>query len=130
MPVVIPQAIEIIAAFSPGSCHFRFLRFVFGDQNNRAFACCFACCAADRADNIFIGFVVDTLRCIKTESVEVEFLDPIAPVSDVKFAYRSGVPAVEIDGVTPFLGQIVPHVIIRINPEIVSVWPKVIIDDI
>ena len=86
MKIVVPNCVEIVAAFAAWSNQFSFLPLVFRDQNNRALASGFARGAADSLDDVLSGAVKDGLRRVEAESIEVEFFNPIAPIGNEKFA--------------------------------------------
>ena len=44
--------------------------------------------APDRADDVFLRFVMNALGRIESKSVEMKFLDPVAAIGDEKFAHR------------------------------------------
>src|SRR2546430_7445665 len=60
----------------------RFLRLVFGDENDRTPARREPGRTTDRAHDVFVRLVVDALGRIEAEPVEMKFLDPISAVGD------------------------------------------------
>ena len=85
MKIVVPNCVEVVAAFVAWTNQFRFLPLVFRDQNDRARASGFARGAADSADDVLLGVVKDGLRRVEAESIEVEFFNPIATIGNEKF---------------------------------------------
>jgi hypothetical protein len=86
MKVIVPNCVEVVAAFAAWSNQFSFLSLVFRDQNDRARVSGFARGAADSADDVLIGIIKDALRRIEAESIEVEFFNPVAAIGNEKFA--------------------------------------------
>ena len=112
MPVVVPKRVEIVAALAARFDQLRFLRLVFRDEQDRSIAGGLAGCAADRTDDVFLRFIVNALGRVESKPVEMKFLDPISPVGDKEFADRTGVAAVEIDRVAPFVRAFAVDVIV------------------
>ena len=130
MQIVIPERVEIVAAFAARPNQFRFLRFVLRDQNDRALAGGGARRPADRADDVFARMIDDALRGIETKAVEMKFIDPVAAVGDEKLAHRSGVRSVEIDRIAPIVLVSVGKIIVGKNPQIISVRAEVVVNDV
>src|SRR5438477_5812855 len=97
MEIVIPNRIEVVAAFAASPNQFGFLPFVFRDQNDRARTCRLAGGAANGPNNVFIRIVQDALRGVEAESIEMEFFDPVATICNEKLANRLRVWSIEID---------------------------------
>src|ERR1700756_3487434 len=55
----------------------------------------------DFGQDMLLRFVVNVLRRIQAETIEVKLLDPVARVGDKKFAHRPRVRAVEIERFSP-----------------------------
>src|SRR3954463_16776002 len=97
MPVVIPQSVEIVSAFLTRPNEFRFLRFIFGDEDEIAVRSGRSNGALNCADNVVFGVVMNGLGCVEPVTVEMKFLDPIAGVGNEKFAHGLGVRTIEVD---------------------------------
>src|SRR5947209_17444703 len=130
MPVVVPKRIEILAPFTSGPDQFQFLRLIFRHQQNRSFARRFARGPSDRADDVFLRFIVNALGSVEPKPVEMEFFDPITAVADEEFADRPGARAVKINRVAPLGGSFAVDVVVRENPEIISVRSEVVVNDV
>src|SRR3954452_6408673 len=130
MPVIVPKRIEIVAPFTSGPDQFQFLRLIFRDQQNRSFAGCFARGPSDRADDVFLRFIVNALGRVEAKAVEMEFFDPITAVADEEFADRPGARAVKINRVAPLGGSFAVDVVVRENTEIIPVRSEVVVNDI
>src|SRR5204863_9277242 len=57
-------------------------------------------------------------------------VDPIAGISEEKFAHRTGIGAVEIDRLTPIVGIAIGEVSRRERGEVIPVRPEMVVDDI
>src|SRR4029450_12093930 len=121
MKIVVPDCVEVIAAFGAWPNQFGFLPLVFRDQNDGASTGRIARGPADSADDVLIRVFKDSLRSIEAESVEVELFDPIATIGDEKFADRSRICSIEINRVAPIVFFFTSQIIVGINPEIISV---------
>ena len=97
MEIVVPNRIEIVATFAAGTDELGNLPLVFGDQNDRAWSSGFAGGPANCADDVFVRFIMNRIGGVEAEAVEVEFVDPVTAVGDVKFADRRRVGPVEIN---------------------------------
>ena len=73
---------------------------------------------------------MDALGGVETETIEMKFCDPVTPVANEKFADRSGVFAVEVNRVTPFVLSLAIDVILRVNAKVISVRPEMIINNV
>src|SRR6266478_3240199 len=130
MEIVVPHSVEIIATFTARSNQFGFLALIFCEQKNRTRTSRFARGAANSPDDVFIRVVKDALRRVEAESIEMKLLDPVASISDEKFADRSCVWSIEIDRVSPIVFLLASQVIVGINAEIISIRAEVIIDNV
>src|SRR4029079_9137243 len=68
------------------SQHLRLLHIVLRDENDRTPHLCFARRAADRANDVFLVLIANSVRCVETKAIEMKFFDPITAVCDKKFA--------------------------------------------
>ena len=128
MEIVIPDGVEIVAAFALRADQFGLLRLVFRHQDNRPAPGCQPGGSPDRAHDVFVRFVVDALGRIEAETVKTKFLDPVAAVGDEKFADRPGVFAIEINRVAPLVTSSVTEIIAREDAEIVSVGSEMVVN--
>src|SRR6266567_3749421 len=130
MPVVIPYSVKIIAALLSGPDQFCPLEFILLKQKDVALSRRFPRRASDSSHNIFLRVIKNGLRGIKAESVEMEFLNPVASIGDEELPDRPAIFPVEINGFTPFVFSLMIHVIVRVNTEVISIRPEVVVDDI
>ena len=89
MKIVVPNCVEIVAAFIARANQFGFLPLILCDQNNIARLCGVASGPPDCSHDVFVGGVFHLLRGIEPEAVETKFVNPITPVSDEEFADRA-----------------------------------------
>ena len=93
MIVVVPQRVEAVAAARRIAHQARVLRLVFGDDVDRALA---AARRADAPDDVGEDVrrrrVLDVLRRVEAQAVEVELVDPVARVLDEERAGRRAGP--------------------------------------
>src|ERR1700740_2191479 len=68
MEIIVPDRIEIVTALAARPCEFDDLPFVFRYQNNRSRRGGFARGAADRADDVFVRFVMNSIGGIETKA--------------------------------------------------------------
>src|SRR5205823_3057371 len=88
MEIVVPNRIEIVAAFFARLNQFCYLPFILRDQKNFSRLGRFAGGPANRADDVLVRVIMDRVGGIEAEAIEVEFLDPVPAVGDVEFADR------------------------------------------
>jgi len=81
MEIVVPDRIEIVTALAARSYEFDDLPLVFRDQNNRSRCGGFARGAANRADDVFVRFVMNSIGGIETKTIEMKFVDPVAALA-------------------------------------------------
>ena len=130
MKIVIPDTVEIVAAFAARPNQFHFLSFILRHQNDGTLTCGMAGGSADRADNVLVRFVEDAFRRVEAKAIEVKLFDPVAPVGDEKFANRPRVRSVEIDRIAPIVCVPTPQIIVGVDAEIISVGAEVVVNDI
>ena len=100
--VVVPQRIEPEAArgLRPHEPHV--LRLVLGDEDDARGAPPLPDASRDSREDVFVRAVVDALRGVEPQAVEVELANPVRGVLHDELADRRGAGPVEVDGVTPF----------------------------
>src|SRR3569833_474100 len=79
---------------------------------------------------MFAGGVVDVLRGVEAQAVEVIFLYPVAGVGEEEFADRPVIGAVEIDRIAPLGGIAIAEIVRRKLPEIIPVGADVVYNHI
>ena len=90
--VVVPQRVEAVAAGRHRADEPHVLRLVLGDQENRSATGARPRAARDRRQHVLGRVVVDVLRGVQPEPVEVELVDPVAGVRDEELADRPRIP--------------------------------------
>ena len=130
MKIVIPDTVEIVAAFAARPNQFHFLPFVLRHQNDGTLACGAAGSSTDSADDVLVRFVEDAFCRVEAKAVEVKLFDPIAPVGDEKLADRPRIRSVEIDGITPIVRIPAPEIMIGEDAEIIPVGAEVVVNDV
>ena len=129
MEIVIPQAIQAVAALLRRLHQFHFLRFVFGDENHLARSGTFASFAGHGAQDVIFGAVVDVLRRIQPETIQMELVDPVTGIRDAELADRAGIVAVEVDGRAPVGGFLAEELRCEFA-EVVAVGAEMIVDHV
>src|SRR5205807_2712873 len=86
MKIVVPECVEPVAALVAGLNEADFLRLVLRYKESRAAACCFAHPARDSSQNVIGRVIVNVLRGVQPQAVEMKFIDPVAGVGDDEFA--------------------------------------------
>ena len=88
MKIVIPDTVEIVAAFAARPNQFHFLSFVLRRQNDGALACGMAGGSTDCTDDVLVRLVEDAFGGIETKAIEMKLIDPVTAVRDKKLADR------------------------------------------
>src|SRR5947209_12677264 len=130
MKVVVPEAVESVAAALKRSDEARLLRLVLGDDERRSARRRRAHLARERSDDVVAGIVVDALRRVEAQAVEVELLDPVARVRDEELAHGPRVLAVEVDGLAPLGLVSVCEVVFRELAQVVPVGAEVVVNNV
>src|SRR3569833_1242635 len=79
---------------------------------------------------MFAGGVVDVLRGVEAQAVEVKFLYPVAGVGEEEYADRPVIGAVEIDRIATLGGIAIAEIVRRKLPEIIPVGADVVVQHI
>ena len=130
MEIVVPQRIEAEAPLRRRPHQPGVLRFVLRDDDRPAAARLLAHAIADRRHHVTWRRIEDLLRGIEPQPVEVKLVDPVSGVGDEELAHRTGVGAVEIDGVAPFVLVTVGEVGLREHAEVVPGRTEMVVDDV
>jgi hypothetical protein len=85
---------------------------------------------ADRGDDVLGRAVVDLLRGVEAQAVEVKFVDPVGRVADEELAHRRGVGTVEVDRVAPFVVVAIGEVGRRERSQVIADRSEVVVDDV
>src|SRR5204863_3797101 len=101
MKVVVPHRVETVAAGIDGTHELRRLRLALGHENNRTAACGVPRPAADLAEDVPARAVVNRLRGVKTQTIELKLVYPVGAVVREVIAHGLRVGAVEVQGVAP-----------------------------
>jgi len=89
MKIIVPDTVQIVTAFSARPNQFHILSFIFRHQNDGTLTGDPTGRSADGADDALVRVVVDAFRRVEAKSIEVELLDPVAPVRDKKLSHWS-----------------------------------------
>ena len=84
----------------------------------------------DGGEDMVFRLVEDLLCRVQPQPVEMVFVDPIAGIGEEKIAHRSGIGAIEIDRLAPFVGVAVGQISRRERFEIVPVRAEMVVDDV
>ena len=80
-------------------------------------------------EDVILGAVVDVLRGIQPQAIQMELVDPVAGIRDAEFADRPGIVAVEVDGRAPVRG-LLAEVLRGEFGEVVAVGAEMIVDHV
>ena len=130
MEIVIPQRVQSVPALVWRLHKLHLLRFILGDQDHLARGGTFANFAGHGAQNVISGGVVDVLRGIQPETIQMELVDPVAGVRDAEFAHWIGFVAIVVDGWPPVGLYLAGEVLRRELAEVVSVGAEMIVDHV
>src|SRR5262249_9925599 len=130
MKIIVPNCVEIVAALPARSNQFRFLPLVLRDQNNLARTRCLARGASDCPDDVFVGRVFHLVGRVESKTVKMKFVDPVATVSDEKFADRVGFWAVKINRLAPIVFEAGVEIMIGESANVVAVRTEVVVNDV
>src|SRR5207248_8333067 len=108
----------------------RLLPFVLADDEGYAALGGLAHLADDGGQDMIFRSVEDLLCRVETQPVEMVFVDPVASIGEEKFAHRTGVIAIEIDRLTPFVIVAVGEISCRERVEVVTVRTEMVVDDV
>src|SRR4030088_3328854 len=75
-------------------------------------------------------FVMDLLRGIETESIEVKLVDPVAGIGLIELAHGYGVFAVEVKRLPPIGFVLLAEIPRGESREVVTVGTEVVVDDV
>ena len=90
----------------------------------------FAALPRDRGEDVIGRVVDDGLHGVEAQTIEMEFIDPIAGIGDEKLPDRPGVGLVEVDRAAP-VGFVMPAVeSVREHVEVVVGRAEVVIDHV
>src|SRR4051794_10549599 len=97
MKIIVPNRVEIVAAFAAGTKELGNLPLILRDQNNIPRLGSLTGGPTHCADDVFVRVIMDRIGGVEAEAVEAEFVDPVTTIGDVKFADRSRVRPIEIN---------------------------------
>src|SRR5712691_3201534 len=101
--VVVPDGIQSVAAGVERLHELDRLRLALGDENDWSAARRGSCTASDLADDVAARLVVDRLRGVEPQPVQVKLVDPVRGVRGEVVAHGSRIRTVEVQGVAPFI---------------------------
>src|SRR5262249_4841490 len=101
MEIVVPKGVETAASGFWRTNEPSVLAFVLGDEEDVALTGGFAAVTGDFGEDMIGRVIVDVLRGIETQTVEVKFGDPISGVRSEELADGSGAFAIEVNGIAP-----------------------------
>ena len=130
MEVVVPEHVEAAASLFQRSDKLNALLFILAHEQDPALACRRTSLARDRGENMVGRLVVDILRCVEPQPVELILLDPVRDVRQYELAYRAGVLAIEIERRSPVGLIAVCEVVGRELGQIVPVWAEMVVDHV
>ena len=130
MDVVVPQGVEAVAAALGGADEPRVLRLVLGDDDRGPATSCLAHTSAHDRNDVLHGVVVDRLRGVQPQAIEMKLIDPIARVGGEELADGAGVGSIEVDRLAPFGLVLVGEVGRSEWLQVVSVRPQVVVNHI
>ena len=113
-----------------GPNQFCLLAFILGKQKDGTLSRRFPRRAPDCSDDVFLRFVMNALGRIESKTVEMKFLDPVAPIGDEEFADWPGIFPIEVNRIAPFVFALAIDVIVGIHAEIISVGSEVIVNNV
>ena len=119
MKVVVPERVETVAALLGWPHEPRVLRLILRNEKDRPVAGRFARATADRFDDMRARGVVDLLRGVEPQAIQMKFVDPVAGVRDEELTHGGRVGAVEIDRVAPLVRVFVGEVRRRKRAQVV-----------
>src|SRR5690606_37090593 len=122
--------IESVATIFRSTHQRTVLRLVLRNNIKLAVARLFARFRNNVFDNVTGRGIEYLLSGIQTESVEMEFFDPISGICTDKFSYRFAVTAVVIENITPFAFVGGRKIIPRKLPEITTTGTAVVVHHI
>ncbi len=125
--VVVPQGVEVVAAGRHRADEPHVLRLVLGDEEHRSPAGARPRPARDRRQHVLRGIVVDVLRGVQPEPVQVKLVDPVAGVRDEELADRPGALAVEVDRRAPVRPVTGGEVSGSVLAQVVAVGAEVVV---
>src|SRR5581483_7612999 len=130
MIIVVPQRIQPVTTFAYGPYQARLLRLVFADQHNGTLSRCLPRGFGDFSQDVVIGIVVNVLRRVESQSVEMEFADPIGGVLAKKIAHGPGMRSVEIDRLPPVCIVLFAEIEWRELGKIVAIWSYMVVNNV
>src|SRR5687768_7954583 len=101
MKIVVPELVHAKATVLAVAQKPRLLLFVLADGDDRSGAGSFPGRDNELRDEMWIGFVVDIVRRVETQAVEMVLRDPVSRVAQRELAYRRRVLTVVVDRIAP-----------------------------
>src|SRR6266446_1239936 len=130
MKIVIPERVDAIASLLLWPHQLHVLRLVLRHDDGCAPAGHLAYAPRYGGKDMIGRLIIDILRRIKPQAVEVEFFNPVTGIGKKELTHRPGVLAIEVDRLSPLCGVAVGEVILGKLLEIIAIRPHVIIDHI
>ena len=130
MEIVVPERVNPITAFLRRPDEDCLLRLVLGDDDGRPPTRGLTDAACNGRKDMIVRRIVDVLRRVQPQSVEMKFINPVTGVGDEIFAHRPGVRPVEIDRGAPIGRVTVSEVILGEFPQVISIRPQMVVDNI
>ena len=109
------------------------LRLVLVNDDRRAAIRGSTHAATNLGENVLFGIggvVVDVLRRVQAQAVQVKLIDPVCGIRGKVLADRPGIEPVEVDRLAPLGLVLVGEIGWRKCLEIVAVGPQMVVDDI
>src|SRR5208283_4196542 len=121
MEIVVPQRVEPIPAALDWAYQLRLLLLVLADDKGGSAVPRRSHLPDDGGDNMICRSIEDLLRRVEPQPVEMIFVDPIARIAQEEFAHRTGIGAVEVDRIAPFVVVAVREISRGERSEIISI---------
>lgn len=83
--------------------HVGLLRLIFAHEVDLPLSRCCPSLPRDDRDDVFVARIKQGLRGVDTQSIKVEFVDPVGGILRDIFANATAVRTVEVDRLAPFV---------------------------
>src|SRR5438105_58654 len=102
MKIIIPERIQTVTAAFRRLHQTHVLWFVFRDDDRGAPARGRAYAAPKRHKDVLRRIIIDALRRIEPQTIEMKLFDPVGSVGEKVVAHRFALLTIVIDGFAPF----------------------------
>src|SRR5438105_12967529 len=101
MEIIVPKRIHTVTALCRRTDQLHLLWLILADENNGALTGCLPYLARYRRENVIGGFVVNVLRGIQSQPIQMKLANPVTRVGDEELPHRPAVLVIEVDRFTP-----------------------------